>query len=213
LAGDEKGVNRLMELLNTATPYAAGSEEEVQARLAAARLRTERETFAGGGAAGSADPSSGEEDGLAVGGPDEAPPLPRGEDLYSEANFGAEYLDAADPGISDDLVDGPAFGSAGFGPHEVAPLSIDSLTPPLARAMLEGDELEQRLAVTSSDRRVEVVADVAGRIVALTLAEEARRNVHVSQLASSVCEAVNAARDRSAQLAIELAVCNHLKRS
>jgi hypothetical protein len=188
LTRDEPTPSRLLGLLNTATPYAATSEAEVQARLAAAREGAGTET--GDGEPAGYPPLRNDDAGPA--GAPEAPPLPAGEELYA---------DMPSPPAEDDS-DDESFGAT--------PFTAANLTPALARAALESDELRNSFTVRSPDLVVTVVGDLAGRILSLTIAEDTDQKIHVTRLARSVTAAVNLARAQSDEMAMELALRNHL---
>lgn len=144
----------------------------------------------------------------------DVPSLPSGDDLYSEANFSPETLnrvaneDSPENAVHDTAYRADEVGTSHAAPTigPAAPLSAESLTTPLARLMLESDELEACLVINSADQLVAVSINVAGRLRSISINEDSLRNVHSSQLARSVQQAVNSARMTSASRAVELAI-------
>jgi hypothetical protein len=125
--------------------------------------------------------------------PDPVPPPPGREpeglnDAYDDAEDGAE------DGAEDDAE------------PPLPRLSADELTPRLARLSLDAKELREPVTAWSADRRIEVTADVAGRLLALTVEPEAVRTLHSRRLAQEILETVNAARDGSGQRAMDAAI-------
>jgi hypothetical protein len=154
MTGDENGENPLKKILNQATPYAIRNEEELQERLLSAKSRTEDGNVSQRPMSEAAQvmPTEGAA----------PPPLPRGEDLYSDANLQLDYFEPPDAGTPDapniggvEEVSVPSADE--FGPREASALLSESLTPPLARLILQNDELQRELTTRSSDLCMEVV--------------------------------------------------------
>ncbi|HEU5156799.1 MAG TPA: YbaB/EbfC family nucleoid-associated protein [Streptosporangiaceae bacterium] len=142
-----------------------------------------------------APPGEAEDDEVAV--PSPLPALPDGNDLYAEENLLPDSSSGLEPELAEQAEEdaGRRWQDEGSKP----------LTTRMARFALSDGELRERFSVRSPDRHVEVVADVGGRLLALTIDPDSIGTAHLRQLSESVIAAVNAARDQADRLVAEAA--------